>query len=183
MQFAQVVLAFLLDVGDAGQVVARDASGVEGTHRQLRSRLADGLRRDDARRHADVHQPSGRQVAAVALGADALAQFAGQHRAHLHRDRRRDVVHCVAAAFLRSRFARRTPRASSSSVSLTVNASPFCFTTSPVSIIDESSVAMRKSSSSRACGSRMSVDAGHDHFARDRVDDILGRDTGPSRAR
>jgi hypothetical protein len=40
---------------------------VERAHRQLRTRLTDGLRRDDADRLADVDQATTRQVAAVAL--------------------------------------------------------------------------------------------------------------------
>ena len=40
-------------------VLTRDTSGVEGAHGQLRSRLADGLRRDDADCFADVHQLAG----------------------------------------------------------------------------------------------------------------------------
>src|SRR5581483_11659604 len=59
VQFAQGTLPLLLDVGNAGQVLACDASRVERAHRQLRAGFADGLRRDDARRHADVHQPPG----------------------------------------------------------------------------------------------------------------------------
>ncbi len=57
---------------------------VEGTHRELRSRLADGLRRDDARGLAQLDQSAGSQVASVAHHADAALRFAGQHRANLH---------------------------------------------------------------------------------------------------
>ena len=57
---------------------------VEGTHGELRSRLADGLRRDDARRLAQFDQAAGGQVAAVAHHADAALRFAGQHGADLH---------------------------------------------------------------------------------------------------
>ena len=35
---------------------AGNAARVEGPHRQLRTRLADGLRRDDAYRFADIHR-------------------------------------------------------------------------------------------------------------------------------
>jgi hypothetical protein len=45
---------------------ARGAADVEGTHRELGARLADGLRRDDADRLADVDEVAGGQVAAVA---------------------------------------------------------------------------------------------------------------------
>ena len=37
-----------------GDIVARDAAGVEGTHGQLSTRLADGLSGDDADRLAEV---------------------------------------------------------------------------------------------------------------------------------
>jgi hypothetical protein len=56
---------------------------VEGTHRQLRARLADRLRGDHADRLADVDQRTAAEVAAVALGAQAVAGVAGQRRAHL----------------------------------------------------------------------------------------------------
>ena len=57
---------------------------MEGAHGELRARLADGLRRDDAHRLAQLDQPSRGQVAAVAHDADAALGFAGQHRADLH---------------------------------------------------------------------------------------------------
>ena len=44
----------------------RRTADVERTHGELRAGLADGLRRDHADRFAALHQPSGRQVAAVA---------------------------------------------------------------------------------------------------------------------
>ena len=92
MQFAQVVLPLLLHVSNAGQdALGGDTARVEGTHRQLRSGFADGLRRNNTRRHADVHQPPERQVAAIALGADALPQFARQHGAHMHTHGGRDL--------------------------------------------------------------------------------------------
>src|SRR6185436_15677102 len=62
----------------------RCAADVERTHGQLRSGLADGLRRDDPDRFAALHHASGREVAAVAELADAAARLAGQHRANLH---------------------------------------------------------------------------------------------------
>jgi hypothetical protein len=49
----------------------RRAADVEGTHGQLRARLADRLRGDDADRFADVDRRAAREVAAVALAADA----------------------------------------------------------------------------------------------------------------
>src|SRR5579883_3342580 len=63
---------------------ARDTTRMEGTHRQLRARLTDGLRRDDADRAAEPHQRVRRQVAAIALAADAAPGRAGQHGAHAH---------------------------------------------------------------------------------------------------
>ena len=51
---------------------AGDTAGVEGTHRQLRARLADGLRRDDAHRVADLDELARRQIAPVAQPADAV---------------------------------------------------------------------------------------------------------------
>ena len=65
----------------AGDVDTRDTARVEGTHRELRARLADRLRRDDADRIADLHQRARAQVPAVALLADAVARLAGQRRA------------------------------------------------------------------------------------------------------
>ena len=61
----------------------RRTTDVERTHGQLRAGFADGLRRDHTDRFAALHQPSGRQVAAVARHADAALGFAGQHRADL----------------------------------------------------------------------------------------------------
>ena len=60
------------------------AADVEGTHGELRSRLADGLRRDDAGGLAQLDQTARRQVAAVAHHADTALGFAGEHRANLH---------------------------------------------------------------------------------------------------
>src|SRR5688500_683641 len=62
----------------------RGAADVERAHRQLRARLADRLRGDDADRLAELDQPPGRQVAPVAARADAAPRGAGQHRADLH---------------------------------------------------------------------------------------------------
>ena len=64
-------------VGYTGQVLLRDTTGVEGPHRELRARLADGLRRDDPHRGADFDQPAASQVPTVALRADAQAQLTG----------------------------------------------------------------------------------------------------------
>ena len=61
----------------------RGAAVVEGPHRQLRARLADRLRRDDADRLADLDHLAGRQHAAVAQAADAALGLAGQNRTDL----------------------------------------------------------------------------------------------------
>ena len=63
-----------------------DTAGVERAHRQLGARLADRLRGDDTHRLADLDHLAGRQVAAVARAADALARLAHEHRAHLDGD-------------------------------------------------------------------------------------------------
>ena len=60
------------------------AADVEGTHGELRSRLADGLRRDDARGLAQLDQSARSQVASVAHHADTALRLAGQHRTNLH---------------------------------------------------------------------------------------------------
>ena len=57
---------------------ARHTAGVEGTHRQLGTGLADGLRGDDADRLAHVHPLACGQRAAVALGADTDLGLADQ---------------------------------------------------------------------------------------------------------
>ena len=51
----------------------RRSADVERPHRQLRARLADRLRGDDADRLTELHHLAGGQVAAVALRADAAA--------------------------------------------------------------------------------------------------------------
>jgi hypothetical protein len=63
----------------------RRTADVEGAQRELRARLADRLRGQDADRLADVDHLHGRQVAAVALLADAALRLARQHRADLDR--------------------------------------------------------------------------------------------------
>ena len=70
-----------LDFGFFDRFRAQTAD-VEGTHRQLRARFADGLRGDDTHRRADFHQPARRHVHAVALRAAAQLGFAQQRRAH-----------------------------------------------------------------------------------------------------
>jgi hypothetical protein len=60
------------------------AADVEGTHGELGTRLADGLRGDDAHRLAGIHQIAASQVAAIAFGAQPPTRVAGQRRAHFH---------------------------------------------------------------------------------------------------
>ena len=55
---------------------------MEGPHRQLGPRLADGLRGDDTDCFADVDAVSARQIASIALGANAIARFAGNNGTH-----------------------------------------------------------------------------------------------------
>ncbi len=67
-----------------GDTCGRSAD-VEGAQRQLRARLADGLRGDDADGLAQVDHLHGRQVASVAHAAQTTLCLAGEHRADLHR--------------------------------------------------------------------------------------------------
>ena len=65
---------------------ARSGGGsadVEGTHGELGSGFADGLRGNDTHRFTAFHHAAGGQVASVAELADAALRFAGQHRANL----------------------------------------------------------------------------------------------------
>ena len=62
----------------------RRATDVERAHRQLRARLADRLGRDHADRLAQVDAMTAREIAPVALRADAVARPAGDRRTHLH---------------------------------------------------------------------------------------------------
>jgi hypothetical protein len=62
----------------------RRAADVEGAHGELRARLADRLRRDDADRLAHVDRRAAGEIAPVALAADAVLGLAGQHRADAH---------------------------------------------------------------------------------------------------
>src|SRR5690606_34101407 len=84
-------------------VRGRHTTGVEGTHRQLRARLADRLGGDDADRLADVDELARGERAPVALGARADARLAREDRAHLglahaggHRGVDEDVARVVA---------------------------------------------------------------------------------------
>ena len=59
----------------------RDAADVERAHRELRARLADGLRGDDADGHALLDELAQRQVHSVALRAHPERSFAREGRA------------------------------------------------------------------------------------------------------
>src|SRR5690606_6779443 len=61
----------------------RRTTDVEGTHRELGARLTDRLRVVDADGLAGVDFTAATEVTAVALGADAVAGFAGQRGADL----------------------------------------------------------------------------------------------------
>ncbi len=63
---------------------------MEGAHGQLGARLPDRLRGDDTHRLADLDQLAGRQVAAVAGTADALARLAHEDGTNLDVDAGRD---------------------------------------------------------------------------------------------
>src|SRR5581483_10090599 len=73
-----------LDTGQTGRdVVTGHTTDVEGTHRQLRTGLADGLCGHDAHRLTDVHQLDGGHRAAVAHPADPGGRRAGQRDQHV----------------------------------------------------------------------------------------------------
>ena len=80
----------LEDLDDARKavrdVVSGDAARVERPHRELRPRLADRLRGDDADRVADLGHAAGGEEGAVAVPADPPLAAALEHRAN--RDRR-----------------------------------------------------------------------------------------------
>src|SRR5579862_4297332 len=71
-----------LDLGRARDL--RRTADMERAHGELRARLADRLGGDDADRLADIDRRSAREIAPVALAADALGKIAGQDRAHAH---------------------------------------------------------------------------------------------------
>ncbi len=67
-------------VGVLRSRIACDTTRVEGTKSQLRTRLTDGLRGNDTDRLTFLHHLTRCKVAAVALGANAVFRFAGEHR-------------------------------------------------------------------------------------------------------
>src|SRR5207248_11026075 len=62
----------------------RRPSDMDSAHGELRARLADGLRRDNAYGFANVHRRAAREVAAVALAAYAVRQLTVQDGTHPH---------------------------------------------------------------------------------------------------
>ena len=64
---------------------SRRSTDVERSQRELRARLADGLRGDDADRFAQVDDVHRRQVAAVAHAAETALRLTGEDGADLHR--------------------------------------------------------------------------------------------------
>src|SRR5208283_927531 len=62
----------------------RGAADVERPHRELGAGLADGLGGDDADGFAEFDEPAGGEVAAIAMNADAVLAFAGEHRTDAH---------------------------------------------------------------------------------------------------
>ncbi len=77
-------LARLEELGDTRQavrdVLAGDATGMERTHGQLRSRFTDRLSGDDADRGSDVDRAAACQVPPVARLTDAVLGVAGHDR-------------------------------------------------------------------------------------------------------
>jgi len=65
----------------AGLVHLRRATDVERTHGELRARLTDRLRGDNADSLADVDRGAAGKVTTIALGADALFGLTHQRRA------------------------------------------------------------------------------------------------------
>ncbi len=61
------------------------APDMERAHGQLRARLTNRLRRDDAHRFANVYRRAACQIAAIAFRADPDLGFAHQRRADFHR--------------------------------------------------------------------------------------------------
>ena len=59
------------------------AADVERAHRQLRPRLADGLRGDNTDSFTELHEVAGGEVATVAHRAHAPAALACEHRPDL----------------------------------------------------------------------------------------------------
>ena len=78
-------LAGFEELGDAREavsdVLARNSTRVERAHGELRTRLADRLRGDDAYRGADVDRTAARKIPAVAGLADTVLGVTRHDRA------------------------------------------------------------------------------------------------------
>src|SRR6266436_8992111 len=82
------VLDHAFDLGFAHRLLGdtrRRAADVEGPQGQLRTRLADRLRRQNPDRLPQVHHVHGGEVAAVAHAAHAALRLTREHRADAHR--------------------------------------------------------------------------------------------------
>src|SRR5439155_18808213 len=92
-------IACLEDLDDAGKAVrdvrAGDAAGVERAHGQLRARLADRLRGDDADRVPDLAHLAGGEEGAVAGATDAELALALEHRPDRDLEVLRDLAELV----------------------------------------------------------------------------------------
>src|SRR5882757_1207161 len=100
----QVPLLMLhcLDVVEADETLVTDlnaacrrrsrrcATDVERTHRELRSRLTDRLRRDNTNRLTDADRTAAGEIAPVAGRADAIACLTADGRTHHH------LVHAIS---------------------------------------------------------------------------------------
>ena len=75
---------------------------MERTHRELRARFANRLSSDDADGFTRVDERAAAEIAAVALGAEAVARVAGERRADLHHVDA-EFVELVAGAFVEQR--------------------------------------------------------------------------------
>ncbi|MCG3777387.1 MAG: hypothetical protein JW388_0072 [Nitrospira sp.] len=79
--------------------LARRSSDVERPHSQLRARLTNRLRCNDADRLAFFNQSSAGQVASVAGATDATTRLTGQHRPNFHTIDRR-LYNCLSPIFI-----------------------------------------------------------------------------------
>src|SRR5437762_1777084 len=83
-QIVELKMAIILRLNDRLlEGLARGSTDVECSHRQLRSGLANRLRRNDTDRFTQLHELARGQIASVAHRANATATFAGQDRTNL----------------------------------------------------------------------------------------------------
>src|SRR2546423_3634766 len=76
--------AFIVRLDERLLVDLRSAADVERAHGELRARLADRLRRNDADRLAHVDRGAAGEIAPVAFAAHAVGGLAGEHRTDAH---------------------------------------------------------------------------------------------------